>query len=151
MVRIITLTAIIGVMLFLIPACADDDNAATPSSRPFGTLMGRVIDISISEPVSNVTVTITSKPSGIGDVNTDTVKVVTYTDQDGIFYHENIPSGYIEVKVQKEGYRTPPTQYWALSPKGKGEMLFELFPGNDPPSQFVNDEQVAWPPDYKDF
>jgi len=143
----ILLLALLGMALCLIPACADDD-AATPGIRPLGTIMGRVIDISIDEPIPNCTVTITTEPFTTDTTGTGEVVITTSTDAEGLFYRDDVPNGEVEVKVKRDGYRTPETQMWALSPGGMGEFLFEMAPGEDPPEKHEGDEQNARPPDW---
>lgn len=146
--KLLTVLALAGLVIIMIPACSDDDGAGGPL-RAFGTVMGNISDVTTDDPVVGATVTITSNPFGFEVTDTAEWEIVTLTDVNGMFYRDDIPNGELKVEVKAGGYRTPDPQNWALSPDGVGDFVFELARGEDPPEGFEDtDNQSAWPPDY---
>ena len=142
----VMLLGMLGVALFLLTAC--NSNSVIPV-RPDGTVMGRVIDGSTDLPLAGVAVTITSSPFPSETADVQVIVKTATTDQNGLFDRSDIPEGEVEVGLQKDGYRTPDSQLWALTPGGTGSLAFTMYPGQDPPEKFSGDEQSAWPPNYQ--
>jgi len=142
------LLAVLVLGLIVMPSCSGDDDGITPGMRAAGTIFGRVYDITSGDPLADVTVRISSMAYEVDIAGAGQVIRVTTTDQNGFFSRADIPNGFIEVKANKDGFRTPESQFWSLSPGGSGEFRFDMAPGEDPVPEFEGDEQWAWPPDY---
>lgn len=142
----VMLLVICGLMLIMIPACSSSSSDVL-GTRPIGTVTGLVIDTVLDTPLGDVTVTITSSPFPTDTTGSGNVVIVTTTNYAGTFSRADILNGQIEVEVKLTGYRTPPSQIWALTPGGTGEFRFEMAPGEDPLPDPENDDQNARPPD----
>lgn len=142
----VMLLAICGLMLIMIPACSSSSSDIL-GTRAVGTVTGLVIDTVLDTPLGDVTVTITSSPFPTDTTTTGNVVIITTTDFAGAFSRTDIPNGHIKIEVRLTGYRTPPSQIWALTPGGTGEFRFEMAPGEDPLPDPENDDQNARPPD----
>ena len=140
---IVTLTG-----LLLILSC-NDSNAVQVFEREVGGVQGTVFDVASGQPVEGARILIESIPFLNDTTGSGIIKRITVTDADGNFERTDVPIGAVGVVARKDGYRTPDTQIWALSPNGIGTFSFELVPGEDPVGKFDNDDQVAWPPDYQ--
>jgi hypothetical protein len=143
----VLLLGMLGVALFVLTAC--NDNNAVTLGRPTGTVMGRVIDGTMNQPLAGVTVQITSKPFVNDTTDVRVIQETVTTDPNGLFDRTDIPNGEVEVKVWKTGFLTPDMQKWALTPGGTTNLVFTMYPGTDPPTKFEGDEMSAWPPDYQ--
>jgi hypothetical protein len=148
--RSIFLVAVLILGLLVSSACSSDDDAVTPGMRAAGTITGRIFDVASGDPLGNVVVRISSMPYEVDVTGTGQIIRETATDGDGYFTRTDIPNGFIEVKVSKDGYRTPESQFWSLSPGGTGEFRFDMAPGEDPVPEFEGDEQWARPPEWED-
>jgi hypothetical protein len=140
------LLAVLVVGLFILPACTGDNDGILLGVRTAGTIFGRVFDTTTDNPVDNVRVRISSTPYEVDTTGSGQVIIETSTDMNGNFNRTDIPNGFIEVKVNRDGYRTPESQFWSLSPGGTGEFRFDIAPGLDPVPEFEGDEQWARPP-----
>lgn len=141
----VILIALLGLVIVMVPAC-NGSSSTVLGTRAVGTIFGQVVDTVTQTPLTGATVMIISSPlltdtSGTGDIS-----ITTTTDAFGTFSRSDIPTGTIVVAVKHSGYRTPPTQLWALAPDGEGEFYFEMAPGEDPYEAPENDDQVARPP-----
>jgi hypothetical protein len=146
--KLVLMLALAGLVLICAPACSNDDGTSGPL-RAAGTVTGLVLNVSTDEPVPGAQVKITSKPFVTDATGTGDIVTYTTTDIHGLFFREDVPNGEIVVEVKASGYVTPDPEEWALSPGGIGDFLFELAPGEDPPSSFEDDDnKSAWPPDY---
>jgi hypothetical protein len=135
-----------SIALLIIPACNGSGDNIT-ATRPAGTILGQVVDTVTDTPLRDVTVTIISQPLPTDVTGTGTIVITTMTDVSGSFNRSDIPNGQVIVRVSRSGYRTPPSQIWALTPGGNGEFYFEMAPGVDPPAPPDPDDQYARPPD----
>jgi hypothetical protein len=144
----IMLSALLALIFLLVPACSDEDNGTTPTMRLAGTIMGRVVDVSLKEALPSCAITITSEPFVADTSGTGKVVLKTSTDGEGMFLRDDVPNGKVTIEVKLDGYRTPEAVTWALSPGGVGEFLFELAPGEDPPEKHEGDNMSARPPDW---
>ncbi len=140
------LLAVLVVGLFIFPACTGDNDGILLGVRAAGTIFGRVFDITTDDPLDNVRVRISSTPYEVDTTGSGQIIIETTTDMNGNFNRTDIPNGFIEVKISRDGYRTPESQFWSLSPGGTGEFRFEIAPGEDPVPEFEGDEQWARPP-----
>lgn len=143
----IILLALLALALLLVPACGDD-NGTTPTVRLPGTILGRVVDVALEEPLPNCTITITSEPFVTDTSGTGKAVLKMSTDADGAFFRDDVPNGKVTIEVKLDGYRTPDPEMWSLSPGGIGEFLFKLAPGEDPPEKHEGDDMSARPPDW---
>ena len=146
--RSLLLLAFVILVTILVPSCNGDDNTVTPGSRATGTIEGLVFNVASSVPVPGATVTIKSEPFVTDNTGTGVITIVTSTDVDGTFFRNDIPNGLVTVSVKKSGFKTPDSQYWALTPGGGSEFRFDIAPGTDPIPAFDGDEQEARPPDW---
>jgi len=150
MIQRYLLLILLGLAAFVLSSCGDNDGAIPPEYRDVGTISGLVIDVSTEEPIEGATVTMRSVPFAASGMVGGVVERTTVTDENGFFFRGDVPYGEVEIKVTKSGYRTPPSQKWALTPGGLGDLLFYMAPGEDPPEKFEDtDEQEAWPPNYQ--
>jgi hypothetical protein len=145
------LLAVFLMLIAVLPACSDsDNNAIAPGTRAVGTIQGLVFDIATGDPIDNAVVTITSTPFATDATGTAAITVKTMTNPDGSFKRTDISNGVIVVRVAHDGYKTPDSQTWALSPGGTGTFMFDMAPGQDPIPEFEGDDQWARPPDWSD-
>ncbi len=142
----VMLLAICALVLIMIPACSGSSSDVL-GTRAVGTVTGLVINTVLDTPLGDVTVTITSSPFPTDTTGSGNVVIVTTTNDAGSFSRTDIPNGRIKIEVRRTGYRTPPSQIWALTPGGTGEFRFEMAPGEDPLPDHENDDQNARPPD----
>ncbi|MCX6646814.1 MAG: carboxypeptidase regulatory-like domain-containing protein [bacterium] len=140
--------ALLGLVSMLVPACGGSSDSVL-GIRPVGTIFGRVVDTVTDTPLLGATVTITSKPLPTDTTETGNVVMTATTDAEGTFNRGDIPTGQVVIAVKRNGYRTPPTQLWALAPGGSGEFYFEMAPGEDPYQAPETDNQRARPGDSK--
>ncbi len=145
--RSVLLLALLALVWCVIPACSGDD-ATTPNMRQVGTISGRVFDMAADGPLADVTIKISSEPFVTDTTGTGTIEMIATTDADGYFLRNDIPNGFVTVEASKDGYRTPDSQSWALTPGGVGNFVFEMAPGEDPVPEFEGDDQWARPPDW---
>lgn len=147
--RIILLLSLVILLLPVVTACSDDDDAVEGTLRPVGSISGRVIDVSLQVPLEGCEVTFRSYPFENDETGSGLITLKAYTDQDGFFFRDDIPSGEVNVYVKRDGYRTSDEKEWALSPGGLGEMYFEMVPGEDPLVMPPLDDQSARPPEWE--
>jgi hypothetical protein len=143
------LLVLLGVAMFIGLACSNGDSSSD-LNRPFGTIAGRVTDISTDAPVIGASVEIKSTPFVVTKTDSEVFTLVTATDQNGTFSRFDVPSGKVYARVKCAGYKTSKVLIWALSPGGSGDLVFKLTPGIDSPDEFNDgDDQEAWPPEGK--
>jgi len=147
--RSVLMVAALFMLILVVPACSDDDDGTAPGVRTTGTIQGDVFDVAADEPLSGATVTITSEPFATAPSGTTPVTMTTTTGVNGNFAVTNVPNGFVTVEVRKDGYRTPESQTWSLTPGGTGDFTFEMAPGEDPVPEFEGDEQNARPPEWE--
>jgi hypothetical protein len=141
----ILLLGLVCMMALLMAACSGED-ATVPAGHPLGTISGTVTDTSTNHAISGVKVEIRASAFPSDTTMVLPIVIVTTTDANGKFIRMDVPSGNIQVRVSKSGYRTPAIQNWALSGGGSSDFVFEMSPGQDPASKFDNDGREAWPP-----
>jgi len=142
------LFVVLTLVLAVIPACSDGDDGVTLGVRATGSIQGSVYDLATGKTVDGVLVTITSLPFATDATGTGEVTRTTTSNMNGEFLRTDVPNGVVEVHVSRDGYKTPDSQFWALSPGGTGDFRFDLAPGQDPIPEFEGDEQWARPPDW---